>query len=449
MGEAGIGKSRIAQARQERLAGDPHLHVHYQCSPHHTGSALRPFIEQLGRDADLSVGDSTATKLDKLERLIARSLGAVNDIAPLFATLLSIPSESRCGPVELPSRQLKDRTLEALADQLSGLAAQQPLLMIVEDLHWADPTSLEMLELIVDRADGDRILIVLTARPQFDMPWADHAHATVLTLNRLSEAQSVEIIALVTGGRTLPNEVQAEIIAKTDGVPLFVEELTQMLLEGDVLRVDGSHYRLESSLPDLVIPSTLQDSLMARLDRLESGKAIAQLGATIGRTFFYELVATLSEFDTNELERGLRQLTDAGLVFRQGQPPSARYTFKHALIQEAAYKSLLQKRRRELHRGIAEILEAQLFESGAVEPEMVAHHYTEAGLAMQAFPYWEQAAMKARKRSTYAEAVAHLTKAISLVENLPIRCRPTRRIPPANGTRQGLSRGQGLRFPGD
>ncbi len=422
-GEAGIGKSRVAQALQERLAADPHLALHYQCSPHHTGSALHPFIEQLGRAADLAADESTAIKLDKLERLIARSSGAVEDVAPLFATLLSIPTQSRYEPIELAPQQLKDRTLAALADQLFGLAAQRPLLMIVEDLHWADPTSLELLELIVDRAGGEGILIVLTARPEFHMPWADRAHATVLTLNRLSKAQSAEIIALVTGGRMLPDEVQAEIIAKTDGVPLFVEELTQMLLESDVLRVDGSCYRLGGTLPHLAIPSTLQDSLMARLDRLEVGKPIAQLGATIGRTFSYALVSALSEQNARELEQGLRQLTDAGLVFRQGQSPKAHYTFKHALIQEAACTSLLERRRRALHRGIAGILEAQLSELGTVEPETVAHHFSEAGLAAQAIPYWEQAATKARERSTYAEAVALLTKAISLVKDLPLDAR--------------------------
>jgi predicted ATPase len=418
-GEAGIGKSRIAQMLRDRVGAEDHVRLRYQCSPYHTNSALHPIIDQLERAAGFARDDPFDIRLDKLEPLLAQSSAEPAEAVPLFAALLSIPTGDRFAPLEMSPELQKERTLAALINQMNGLAERRPVLIIFEDAHWIDPTSQELLDLIVDHAQAIKALVVITYRPVFTAPWGGHPHVTSLTLNRLGRRQSQTMVGALTANKPLPEEVLDQILAKTDGVPLFVEELTRTVLEAGLLKKEEDRYVLIRPLPPLAIPATLHDSLMARLDRLSPIKEIAQTAAAIGREFSHELLAKVSTASEIELADALAQLADAELVFRRGTPPQAIYTFKHALVQDAAYESLLKSKRHEFHGRIARALEQSFPESAEAEPELLAYHLTEAGQAEPAITYWRKAGLRAIERSANVEAIAHLTKGVELFSALP------------------------------
>src|SRR5262245_35450059 len=418
-GEPGIGKSRLMQTFYERMAAEPHLRLRYQCSPYYSNSAFYPIMTQLERAARLGRDEPPAQKLAKLEHLLAQATERVAEVAPLIAALLSIPLGDHYPPLDLTPQRQKEQTLEALVDQLLGLAHRQPVLLLFEDAHWSDPTSLDVLDRIVHRVPEARVLAVITYRPEFEAPWKAIAHVTTLTLTRLSRQQGTAMVERITAGKALPREVLEQILAKTDGVPLFVEELPKTILESSLLRDAGDHYALTGLLPPLAIPATLQDSLTARLDRLAPVKEVAQIEAAIGREFVYELLTAVAPMRDHDLADALHQLVAAGLLFRQGQPPEARYVFKHALVRDAAYASLLRSTRQQLHTRIATVLEAQFPDTAAAQPEIVAHHFMEARLPAQAVGYWHKAGQHATERSAHVEAIAHLTKGLEALEMLP------------------------------
>jgi class 3 adenylate cyclase/tetratricopeptide (TPR) repeat protein len=417
-GEAGIGKSRYAAAVCESEVLGTHRRVRYQCSPYHTNSSLHPFIAQLEHAAGIGPQDTSEQKLDKLEAMLALGTQEVAKATPLIAALLSVPTGERYPPLGLSPVQQRRQTFAALLDQLEGLARQQPLLIVCEDMHWADATTLELYDLAVDRIRGLPILVLMTFRPEFEPPWAGLANVSLLRLDRLDRQDTRALVEQVAAGRRLPRKMMAQIINKTDGIPLFVEELTKMVLESGLLAEDAGQYRLDSPLPPLAIPATLHDSLMARLDRLAPVKEVAQIGAAIGRDFSYMLLRSVAGRDDLTLRSALTQLEEAELLLRHGTPPDAKYSFKHALIQEAAYESLLKSRRQLLHRDIGGVLRDRFPVIAQTEPEVVAHHFTEAGLTEVALEWWRKAGQQALKRSAYSEAIAHLGKAVAIADGL-------------------------------
>ena len=418
-GEPGIGKSRTLQAMVERIAHEPHLLMRFQCSPYHTNTAFYPITEQFAVAAGFTRHASAAEKLERLEAHLEQVGLAVPEVAPLFAAALSIPTGDRYALVNMTPEQQKSRTIAALADRLLAAARQQPLLFIAEDLHWSDPTSLETIGRIIEMIQDARILMICTHRPEFVSPWGPHGLIITLSLNRLNRSQSAALAMELTAGKVLPTEVFEQILAKSDGIPLFVEEVTKCLLESGWLRDQGDHYSLVGPLLPMAIPSTLQDALMARLDRLDTLKEVAQIGATIGREFSYELLRPVAPLDESVLQSGLQQLVKAELCYQRGTLPEATYLFKHALIQDAAYHSLLRSTRQRYHHQIAEILVAAFPHTVATQPELVAHHYAEAGLSEQALRYWNQAAQRAIERSAYVEALSHLTMGLEVLSSLP------------------------------
>src|SRR5512132_3656359 len=417
-GEPGIGRSRLAAALAERIAGEPYTRLRYQCSPYHTNSALHPFIAQLERAAGFKADDTLEQRLDKLETVLAMGVSRIAGVAPLFAALLSIPFGERYAPLALSPTQQRRRTLAALLDQFEGLASQQPILLLFEDAHWADATSLELLDLTVERMRQLPVLALFTFRPEFEPPWVGLPNVGTLTLGRLDHNDVESMVAQVTGGRVLPAEVLKQIVAKTDGNPLFVEELTKAVLEAGILVEDAKGYRLDGPLPPFAIPATLQDSLMARLDRRAPVREIAQIGAAIGREFSYSLVHALVGRDETALKYALAQLEQAELVFRRGEPPEAVYSFKHALVRDAAYESLLKSRRHQLHGQIARALEERFPDVATGEPEILARHFTEAGLVEPAIDYSLKAGQHAARRSANAEALNHLARGLELLPNI-------------------------------
>jgi len=415
-GEAGIGKSRLAVQLATEVADEPHTRLRYQCSPYHRDSVLHPFVVALGRAAHLAPEDPPETQLDKLEAILAPA--RIAETAPLFASLLSIPTGDRYPPLALSAAQQRRLTLAALLDQLEALARQKPVLMLFEDVHWADATSLEMLDLTIERVRALPVLALITFRPEYEAPWTGLSHVTSIALDRLVPDE-VETLAEHVAGQPLPPEVMAQIVAKTDGVPLFVEELTKAVLESGRLVAGPQGWRLDGPLPPLAIPATLQDSLAARLDRLATAKEIAQIGAAIGREFSYLLLRAVAGRDEPALRAALAQLEEAELLFRSGAPPDPRYTFKHALVQDTAYETLLS-RRQILHRQIADALRGEFAAVAAAEPELVAHHFTQAGLDEPAIEWWGKAGDQALRRSAFKEGAAHLGKAIELADTLAV-----------------------------
>ncbi len=401
-GEAGIGKSRLAAQLAAEVAAEPHTRMRFQCSPYHRGSVLHPFVVQLGRAARISAEDAPETQLEKLEAILAPA--RIGETAPLFASLLSIPTGGRYPPLALSAAQQRRLTLAALLDQLEALARQKPILALFEDAHWADPTSLEVLDLTVERVRALPVLVVITFRPEYEAPWAGLSHATRITLDRLTAAEVESLAMRVAGGLALPREVMAQIVAKTDGVPLFVEELTKAVLESGLLVAEQQGWRLDGPLPPLAIPATLQNSLTARLDRLAPVKEIAQIGALLGREFSYPLLRAVTGRDEAALGAALAQLEEAELLFRAGVPPDARYTFKHALVQDAAYETLLRARRQELHRTAAQTIAAEFPALAEAQPELIARHWSGAGDAERAFAAWRKAGDVARSRNAFIEA---------------------------------------------
>jgi len=420
-GEAGIGKSRLVQVLTAQVAAEPQAWLTpCQCSPYYQHSALYPMIDLLERVAlRFEPEESPQQKLRKLEGFLVQYGLLLAEAVPLFASLLSLPlgADYTLLPV-LPAQQ-KQQTLRALMTILLRIAAQQPVLFVMEDLHWVDPTTLEFLSLLVDQGPTARILALLTFRPDFRPPWTGRSHLTQMTVTRLPRRQAMEVIRQVAHGKVLPPEVVEQMVAKTDGVPLFVEELTKMVLESGLLQEREDCYELTGPMPPLAIPTTLHDSLMARLDRLAIVKGMAQLGATLGREFSYELLQAVSLWDEETLQEGLQQLVEAEFLYQQGFPPQAIYTFKHALIQDTAYQSLLRSTRQQYHQRIAQVLEAHFPGLCETHPELLAHHYTEAGLSAQAIPYWQRAGERALQRSAHVEAISHLTKGLEILQALP------------------------------
>jgi tetratricopeptide (TPR) repeat protein len=417
-GEPGIGKSHIALALQERLQDEPHTVLRYFCSAHHINSALFPFIGQLERAAKFERSDTPAEKLSKLDALVAQSTSDPENVAVL-ANLFALPTDDRYRLQELSPQKRKEKTLAALLALLEGAAAKQPVFITFEDVHWIDPTSLELLAAVVEHMPQLRALLLVTARPEFTPPWPSYPHVTTIPLTRLGRRDGAALVEQVAGGKSLPQEVMDEILARTDGVPLFIEELTKTLLESQMLQQRDGHYVLDRPLPSLAIPTTLHASLMARLDRLAPVREVAQIGAVAGRDFHYELLKAVAGLPTDRLEEALDQLVESELIFRRGEIPHAVYAFKHALVRDAAYAGLLKSRRGQLHAAIASALEQRFPEVVQTQPETLAHHLTEAGLIERAIEYWLVAGKNAALRSANVEAMAHLQRGIEVIGRLP------------------------------
>jgi class 3 adenylate cyclase/predicted ATPase len=417
-GEPGIGKSRIAAALAERLHAEPHLRLRYFCSPSHQDSALYPFIDQLGRASEFARDDPPASKLEKLEALLARAAPLDEDVA-LLADLLSLPSSERYPLPNLSPQRKKERILEALIRQLEGLARQQPVVVVFEDAHWIDPTSHELLDLTVERVRSLPVLLIVTFRPEFRPPWIGQPQVSVLALNRLDRRDRTALVMQLADGKALPDEVIGQIVERTDGVPLFVEELTKSVLESGLLREEADRYVLDSALPPVAIPTSLHALLLERLDRLASVRRVAQIGAAIGREFSYELLHAVSRVPEDELQAALARLVASELVLQRGAPPDAVYAFKHALVQDAAHGSLLRSSRRQLHAQIAEALLTHSPELMETQPELFAQHYEEAGLVEKSVAFWGKAGQRSAARSAMAEAAAQLQKALDQLALLP------------------------------
>jgi len=403
-GEPGIGKSRITVELEERLHAEPHLRLRYFCSPYCRDSALYPFIDQLWHAAEFARADPPAAKLAKLEAVLTTAAPLGDDVA-LLADLLSLPASKRHPLPDLSPQRKKERTLEALIRQLEGLACRQPVVMIFEDAHWIDPTSRELLDLAVECVRNLPVLLIVTFRPEFQPPWTGQPRVTTLTLNRLDRRDRTALVTQIAGVKALADEVVGQIVDRTDGVPLFVEELTKSVLE--------------SGVTPRGIPTSLHDSLMARLDRLGPMRRVAQIGAAIGREFPYSLLRTVSAVSEDELQSSLARLVTSELVFQRGTPPDALYVFKHALLQDVAHSSLLRGARQQLHARIAEALEAQSPETMENQPELLAQHCAEAGLGQKSVAYWGKAGRRSAARSAMAEAATQFQKGLEQLALLP------------------------------
>ncbi|NIR31262.1 MAG: AAA family ATPase [Gammaproteobacteria bacterium] len=421
-GEAGIGKSRVVRAFQERVRDELETRILYHCSPYHQNSALYPAIDQLERGLRFETNESTARKLEKLDRTLAELRLPVAEHGPVLAALLSLPSEGRYPPLALSPDEAKQRTLEAVVAVFEAMAARAPVLMVVEDAHWADASTVELLDLIVERAASVRLCLIITFRLEFDAPWRSGVgHVTAISLNRLGRRQTAALVSSVARDQGLAPELVRRIVAKTDGVPLFAEELTKVLMESGAL---APHARaLENAAPELAIPASLQDSLMARLDRLGPAKEIAQLAATIGRGFGYELLKAVAPASAEELHAALSRLMESELVYRRTLTPETTYEFKHALVRDAAYASLLRSRRQQYHRQIAEALEERFAHVAETEPALLAHHYTEADLAERAVGYWLTAGGLLHERGATDMSIDAYRRALDMAQDETIRCR--------------------------
>ena len=418
-GEPGIGKSHIAMALQDRLQGEPHFALRHYCSAHHTNSTLFPFISQIERTAGFERSDSSAVKFSKLKSLVAPSNSNQQEALAILASLLSLPRDVDYPLPELSPQKHKEKILSALVGLFERKAVERPLLIVFEDVHWVDPTSLELLTMMVDRTPHLRAMLLITARPEFVPPWPSHAHVTTAPLTRLSRRGGTALIERVTGGKPLPDTVMDQILERTDGVPLFVEELTKTILESGLLRERNDRYELDQPLPSLAIPTTLHASLTARLDRLAPVREVAQIGAVVGRQFSYELLMAVAGLPKDQLDDALAQLVNSELIFRRGEMPQSVYTFKHALVRDAAYGGLLKSRRAQLHAAIADAFERRFPEIVEAQPETLAHHLTEAALYDRAFNYWLAAGRKAAMRSANLEAIAHLQRGLEAVARMP------------------------------
>jgi len=402
----------LSQATQS----DQYTRLYYFCSPLHQDSALYPFIVQLERAAGFARDDMVEGKLGKLRGLLAPSARGDDEIE-LLTELLSLPSSA--ADLNLSPQRKREKLFEVLLHQLETLARNRPVLLVFEDAHWIDPTSRELLDLTIDRVSRLPLLVVVTFRPEFQHVWSGEPQVTVLALNRLDRRDRTVLVELIAGGKALPDEVVAGIADRADGVPLFVEELTKSVLESGLLREDGDRYVLDRPLPPFAIPTSLHASLLARLDRLASARHIAQIGAAIGREFSYALLRTVSRLPEDDLQAGLARLVASELVFQRGTPPEAVYSFKHALVQDAAHSSLLRTARRELHSQIATALEAQSPELVDSQPELFAQHYAEAGFVQESVLYWGKAGQRSAARSAMAEAAAQFQKALDQLAQLP------------------------------
>ena len=417
-GEPGIGKSRLTATLLERLAAEPHTRLRYFCSPQHTDSAFYPIISQMERATRLAHDDTTQTKLDKLDAMLAQTSTSKQDAA-LVAEMMSLPNDGRYPALdELEPQQRRQKTLEALTAQVEALSRQNPLLMIFEDAHWTDPSSLEVFGRVIDRVRSLPVLLIVTFRPEFEPPWIGRPRVTALTINRLAQRDIEAMIDRVVGNKFIPASVRHDIIERTDGIPLFVEEMTKSVLEAES---EDEPQRTAATVPStaLAVPASLHASLMARLDRLGPAKEVAQIGAAIGREFSYALLAAVTHKAEAELQSALDRPMAAGLLWRQGAPPHATYLFKHALVRDAAYGTLLREPRRALHARIAEALENQFTDIAESQPELLARHCTEAGQIEKAVDLWGKAGQRSMERSALVEAIEQITRALGQIATLP------------------------------
>jgi class 3 adenylate cyclase/tetratricopeptide (TPR) repeat protein len=440
-GEAGIGKSRLTAALMESLGGEPHTRLRYFCSPQRADSALYPIIGQMERAAGLAHDDTAQAKLHKLDALLALTSTSTQDAA-LFAEMMSLPNDGRYPALELDPQQRRQRMLEALILQLEALTRSHPVLMILEDAHWGDPTSLEAFGRVVDRIQSLRVLLIVTFRPDFDPPWIGMPHVTAMIVNRLTQREVGAMIEGVVGNKLLPTSLRQDIVERSDGIPLFVEEMTKAVLEAES---EGEARRTVAAVP-LAVPPTLHASLLARLDRLGPAKEVAQIGAAIGREFSHALLAAVTRKPEVDLRSALDRLWVAGLLFRLGVPPHATYLFKHALVQDAAYGTLLREPRRALHARIAEALERQFAEIAESQPEQLAQHCAEAGQINEAVDYWTKAGQKSLARSAMVEATRQVRKGLTLLSGLvesPERQRKELALQIVLGFAEFCSKGEG------
>ena len=416
-GEAGIGKSRLTAALLEHLVAEAHTRLRYFCSPQHTDSAFHPIINQMGRAAGLEHDDTPQAKLDKLDALLAQTSTSKQDIA-LLAQLPSLPNDGRYPPLDLTPQQRRQKTIDALISQIEMLTRSSPVLMIFEDAHWSDPSSLELLGRTLDRIATLPVLLIVTFRPEFEPPWIGRPYVTTLTINRLGNREVSAMIDRMIGNNPLLASIRQDIVARTDGIPLFVEEMTKAVVEAGN---EGEARQTAAAIPStiLAVPATLHASLMARLDRLGGAKEVAQVGAAIGREFSHALLASVMRHPEAKLGSALDRLISAGLLFRQGVPPHSTYLFKHALVQDAAYGTLLRESRRALHARIADALESQFPEIAETQPELLARHCTEAGMSEKAAGLWGKAGKQSLERSALVEAAQQLARALDLIAALP------------------------------
>ncbi len=418
-GEPGLGKSRILGELRGRLEAQHATSLRLHCSPYFVNSAFYPIIDNFERALRFARDDTAEQKLDKLEALVVGHYGRPREDVRFLAAMLSIPCDERYGAVSMTPQKFKDETLRALVDTTEAVARQQPTVELFEDIHWADPTTLEVINLLIHRVRNIPLLVVLTHRPEFSSRWSHYGHVAALTLTKLTRSQGSAMVSRLAGGKALPADLLDRILDKTDGVPLFVEELTKSILESGDLQDAGDRWEYAGRAGTLAIPLTLRNSLMARLDRFAPVKEVAQIGAAIGREFSWELLAAVAPHSEPALDKALAQLTASGLAFQQGTPPDAVYTFKHALVQDAAYNSLLRSRRQQLHGKIARVIEERWPNIRDTEPELLAHHYTEAKQLEEAIPLWQKAGSLALNRLALAEAIAHLNKGLELIAALP------------------------------
>jgi class 3 adenylate cyclase/predicted ATPase len=418
-GEPGIGKSRLAQTILERLRNEHQTRLRYFCSPHHQDSAAYPGITQLKRAAGFRRDDTDEQRLDKLEAVLAQATTDLSEIVPLFAEWLSIPIGDRYPALSLTPEERKERTLHLALAHVEEMAARQPVLMVYEDVQWSDPTTRESLDQLIDRVPVSRILVIVTFRPEFKAPWVDRSHVTLLSLNCLPPRQCAEMITRVTGGKMLPKEIADEIVDRTDGVPLFIEELTKAVIESGVLTDSGNSCTMTRPKPPLIIPTSLIASLLARLDRSALMRQVAQIGAALGRQFTHDLISAVAPMARQSLDDALTQLVNTELVFQCGSPPDAEYTFKHALVQDAAYSTLLHSRRLQLHARITDVLEEQFPEIADTQPEVLARHCAEAGLVEKAVGYWLKSGQRTIARWELIEAAAQLRNGLDLLSRMP------------------------------
>jgi class 3 adenylate cyclase/predicted ATPase len=419
-GDAGIGKSRLVQMLKDHVADEPHMRWECRSSAYSQNTALYPVTDLIQRALHWQQEDTPAVRLQKLEQALHPYRLPLEESVPLCATWLALPvPEDRYPPLLLSPQRYRQKTLEILLTMVLEQAERHPVLFILEDLHWTDPTTLEFLDLLIDQTPTASLYALLTCRPTFQPSWHHRSYLTEVTVSRLSLEQITRMASHVAGGKRLPAEVLQQIVAKTDGVPLFVEEVVKVILESGYLQEVNGGYDLEGTVPSFAIPATLHDSLMARLDRLVSARSLAQLGAVIGRQFSYDVLQAVLQLDDVILQRELGKLVEAELVYQRGLPPQATYLFKHALIQDAAYQSLLKSTRQQYHQRIAQVLEAQFPATVDQQPELLAYHYTEAGLTEKAVHYWHHAGQKAIERSAHVEAITHLRQGLALLQTLP------------------------------
>jgi class 3 adenylate cyclase/tetratricopeptide (TPR) repeat protein len=417
-GEPGIGKSRLIQVLQEQIADQPHRWVRCQCSPYFGQSALYPVMVGLRRTAGLLPEDAPEVKLTKMEALLRDSGLTSEETVALFAGLLSIPIDDRSPPLAWTRERQRELTLLAIMDLFGAMAARPPLVLLIEDVHWIDPTSAELLARLIARVPQTSILLLVSFRPEYEPPVSESENIVHLSLGRLEQSNTAALMARVTGGKALPLDLQAQLVARSEGIPLFVEELTKAVLESGFVEEQPDRYVLRGQLLSAGIPATLQDSLLARLDRLAPIKEVAQFAAAIGRDFSYDLLAAITPLTQEQLRAALERLTTSGLISRLPGPPPHTYSFKHSLVRDAAYDSMLRSRRHQLHGRIADALRAHFAPAVEQNPELLALHLTEAGLHDQAIEAWLAAGLRAIERSATQEAVAHLEAGLKLVAKL-------------------------------